>query len=302
MEGWIKLHRKLTKWEWYQDGNTTRLFLHLLLMANHQDGRWQGIEVKRGQHITGRKRLAKDLKLSEKKIRTSLNKLKTANEVTIESTSMYSIVTITNYNTYNKRDLETANETANNESNERPTDGQQEATNKNEKNEKKKDINNALPSSKEKKPKRTKAKPVRDNPPTSLECAQYCDQQEFNPSFIDPDSLYHFYVTDKPKGQEWTYANGKDVMNWKSLFRNIHDSNKKAGKVINNNFVQDSGGVNKYGQTKHGERFHGARQDDEIIKHGYISCNGKGEIVWKANGDEVGIPYDPKIHKELPKP
>ena len=27
MEGWIKLHRKITTWEWWDDHNTTRLFV-----------------------------------------------------------------------------------------------------------------------------------------------------------------------------------------------------------------------------------------------------------------------------------
>ena len=44
--GWIKLHRKFLKWEWYSDINTKSLFLHLLLTANHKDKQWQGITVK----------------------------------------------------------------------------------------------------------------------------------------------------------------------------------------------------------------------------------------------------------------
>ena len=33
MSGWIKLHRKITEWEWYSDANTFRVFMHLLLTA-----------------------------------------------------------------------------------------------------------------------------------------------------------------------------------------------------------------------------------------------------------------------------
>ena len=92
MEGWIKLHRKLTEWEWYKDNNTKSLFIHLLLMANHKDGRFQGQEGKRGQLITGRKVLSVQTGLSEQQIRTGLNKLISTNEITIKTTNKNSLI------------------------------------------------------------------------------------------------------------------------------------------------------------------------------------------------------------------
>lgn len=97
---YIKLHRKILKWEWYQDANTVRLFWHLLLKANFESKRWQGIEMKPGQLLTGRLKLASELKLSEQEIRTSLNKLKSTNEITIVTTSKFSIVTICKWEDY----------------------------------------------------------------------------------------------------------------------------------------------------------------------------------------------------------
>ncbi len=135
MEGWIKLHRKIIAWEWFDDAHTLKLFLYLLAMANHKDGKWQGITVKRGQHITGRKKLAKVLKRSERSIRTSLNKLKTTNEITIQATNRYSTITIVNYNAYN--DKETCNDqpNANQASDKRPATDQQTTTNNNDNND-----------------------------------------------------------------------------------------------------------------------------------------------------------------------
>ena len=52
MEGWIKLHRKILDWEWYDDINTKVLFLHLLLTANHEEQKWRGKIIERGQLIT----------------------------------------------------------------------------------------------------------------------------------------------------------------------------------------------------------------------------------------------------------
>lgn len=98
--GWIKLHRKITEWEWYKDLATSKLFIHLVIMANHEDKSWQGVEVKRGQLITGRKVLAEETGLSEQQIRTSLTKLKSTSEITINSTNKYTIVTVCEYETY----------------------------------------------------------------------------------------------------------------------------------------------------------------------------------------------------------
>src|SRR3990167_268088 len=101
----IKLHRKITEWEWYTDANTNRLFMHLLLKANFKSNRWQGVEILPGQLVTGRKVLADELKLSEQEIRTSLNKLKSTNEITIKSTNKFSIVTVCKWLDYQVNDM-----------------------------------------------------------------------------------------------------------------------------------------------------------------------------------------------------
>lgn len=100
MEGWIKLHRKMINWEWYNDINVKVVFLHLLLTANHEDKKWQGIEIKRGQKITSLSHLAEETKLSVKQIRNVLNKLKSTGEITIKGTNKYTIITIVKYNDY----------------------------------------------------------------------------------------------------------------------------------------------------------------------------------------------------------
>ena len=121
-------------WEWYKDCHVKDVFIHLLLRANHQDNRWQGIVVKRGQIITGRKSLAEELGFSEQSIRTSLNKLKSTNEITIKTTKKYSLITIVNYEKYQTYDLESTNKSTNELTNNQPTTNQQLTTNKNEKN------------------------------------------------------------------------------------------------------------------------------------------------------------------------
>lgn len=69
MEGWIKIHRRILSWEWYNDNNVKVLFLHLLLKANHEDKEWNGITIKRGQLLTSVSRLAKETHLSVRQTR-----------------------------------------------------------------------------------------------------------------------------------------------------------------------------------------------------------------------------------------
>lgn len=140
MEGWIKLHRKMVDWEWYNDNNTKILFLHLLLTANHKDKKWQGQIIKRGQKITSLEHLAKETNLSVQQIRTSLSKLKSTNEITSKTTNKNTLVTILKYSDYQDRDEEdnTQNNIQDNNqiTNEQQTNNKQITTNKNDKNEK----------------------------------------------------------------------------------------------------------------------------------------------------------------------
>ena len=100
MDGWIKLHRKFLEWEWFHNEEMVRLFIHLLLTANYADKKWNGILVKRGQVLTGRKKLSEGTGLSEQEIRTCLSRLKSTSEITIKSTNKYSIITINKYDDY----------------------------------------------------------------------------------------------------------------------------------------------------------------------------------------------------------
>jgi hypothetical protein len=100
MQGWIKLHRKMTEWEWFQKSEMVHLFVHLLLMANHKPKPWQGIDIKRGQVVTGLKSLKKATGISTQTLRTCLSKLEKSGNLTSKSTNKYRIITLCNYETY----------------------------------------------------------------------------------------------------------------------------------------------------------------------------------------------------------
>ena len=129
-QGWIKIHRQLLDWEWYDDINVTRLFLHILLKANHKSKNYKGEIVKVGEHLTSRDILSKETGLTIRQVRTALTKLKTTNELTINSSSQGTKIQIVNYEKYQV--------TTNELTAKRPATDQQTTSNKNVKNEKKK--------------------------------------------------------------------------------------------------------------------------------------------------------------------
>jgi len=127
--GWIKIHRKLLDWEWYDEPNVMRLFLHLLLKANHKDKNYRGQVIKKGTLLTGRDLLAKETGLSIQQIRTAINKLKSTNEITIKTNKQGSVIQIVKYAEYQIL--------TNKVTNKQPDSNQQLTTNKNVKKEKK---------------------------------------------------------------------------------------------------------------------------------------------------------------------
>lgn len=98
--GFIVIHRQIIDWEWYRDTNTFCLFIHLLLMANYEDGRFEGKVVRRGQLITSLSSLSKKTGLSIRQTRTALEHLISTGEVTNESCPQYRVISIVNYDKY----------------------------------------------------------------------------------------------------------------------------------------------------------------------------------------------------------
>ena len=106
------MQRKILSWDWYKDSNTKAVFLHLLLTANYEPGEWRGVKIKAGQRITSISKLSNELDLSFKEIRTALKHLQKTGEVACESTSQYTVITIKNYERYQKAASATANNAA----------------------------------------------------------------------------------------------------------------------------------------------------------------------------------------------
>ena len=214
MEGFIKLHRGLLKWEWYKDQNTKDVFLHLLLNANWEDSRYRGFEVPKGSLIIGRKKIAEELGISEQSVRTALEHLKSTNEITIKSTNKFSIATIVNWEKYQCWNEESTNKSTSESTNEQPT------TNhiKEYKNIRNKEIKNIKSFT----------------PPSLEEVKAYCSERHNN---IDANSFINFYES---KG--WMVGKNK-MKDWKACVRtweNRRNEKPKQEGFISGNYDFDA--------------------------------------------------------------
>jgi len=135
MNGYVRLHRKFTKWGWYDEPNTKAVFLHLLLTANWQESEWHGETIMPGQVVTGRKKLASELGISERSVRTALSRLQETGEISVKTTNKWSVITVENWSKYQMSDGESDQQTTS----KRPTNDQQTTTNEEYKNIRNKD-------------------------------------------------------------------------------------------------------------------------------------------------------------------
>lgn len=94
MTGWIKLHRKLKDWQWYDDHNATRLLIHLLISVNYEEKKWMGITIKPGSMAFSWETLSIQCGLSVMQCRTAMDKLISSKEVTREVTNKYQLITL----------------------------------------------------------------------------------------------------------------------------------------------------------------------------------------------------------------
>lgn len=98
--GYIKLYRKMTKWQWYSDEVMFRVFMHLLLTANYEPAYWRDVKIERGQTVVSLAKLGATLNYSKDTVLKALKRLESSGEITRRPTARYTIITISNYNEY----------------------------------------------------------------------------------------------------------------------------------------------------------------------------------------------------------
>lgn len=111
--GWIKLYRQILEWEYYDDVKCFKLWMHLLLRCNHESGKKAyGFTLEAGQLITTLPKLAAETGLSQKEVRTALDKLLSGRQIAQRTTNKFRLITVENWAFYQGADCATGRQTA----------------------------------------------------------------------------------------------------------------------------------------------------------------------------------------------
>lgn len=196
MSGWIKIHRKFLDWEWFNKSEAVHLFIYLVLKANHKDGQWQGIDIKKGQFVTSFGKISSDTGISLQTIRTLLKKFEKTNEINTQTTNKYTIITICKYECYQQESEQPNTQLTNKQQ----TTNKQLTTNKNDKNNKKEIYI-----------------------PEFSEFLTYAIEKEPLINQVDLKLKYESWVVN-----EWRDGNGNKISNWKSKLLNTLPYIKKV--------------------------------------------------------------------------
>lgn len=95
--GFVKLPRSITNRSWFSDRNTLQLYVTLLLKAVFRESEFEGVKLKPGQLITSISKLMEVTCLTERQTKTALKHLKESGDITVQSTTKFSIITLNYY-------------------------------------------------------------------------------------------------------------------------------------------------------------------------------------------------------------
>ncbi|GEC77724.1 hypothetical protein [Flavobacterium aquatile] len=95
-KGFIKLSKNILDWQWYNDSNVCRLYIHILLKANFKRNNWQGIEINVGEFVTSVEKLHIEIGISIQSVRTALIKLKDTGYISLKPTNRFILIKVNN--------------------------------------------------------------------------------------------------------------------------------------------------------------------------------------------------------------
>lgn len=93
-KGFVKFYRTIPQREWFGDDETLKVYVFLLCSIAVEDFETAGRTFRKGQFVTSVKKLSEQCRLSVRQTRTALEHLKATNDITICTTSKYSIITV----------------------------------------------------------------------------------------------------------------------------------------------------------------------------------------------------------------
>jgi hypothetical protein len=125
VEGYVKLWRKSMESAVFKNANVWKFWCWCLMKATHKPVQilvgYQRVDLVPGQFIFGRAKASKELRLSEREIRTCVDTLSKLENMTIKATNKFSIISICNWDTYQNGKNENDQHNDQQATNKRPT-------------------------------------------------------------------------------------------------------------------------------------------------------------------------------------
>lgn len=94
VNGFVKMPREIAGRSWFGDGTTLKVYVFLLCSAVFKDIARDGFIIRKGQYITSIRELSGKCQLSIQQTRTVLKHLKATNDITIQASPSFSIITV----------------------------------------------------------------------------------------------------------------------------------------------------------------------------------------------------------------
>lgn len=127
--GYVLIWKQILETSFFKDSYAVHLAIYLTLKANHADNKTvfngEEIIIKRGQVLTGRHKLAKDLGITPSTVWRKCELLRKVGFLDIETNNRFSIITLTKYDTYQNPRYDGGQPSGQQMDNKRTTDGQQ---------------------------------------------------------------------------------------------------------------------------------------------------------------------------------
>lgn len=127
--GWVKLWRKSLDSAVWQNQDLWRFWTWCLMKATRRPRialvGFQEIPLKPGQFVMGRDKAAEETGMTSRKVRTCLKHLKNLKNVTSKTTNKFTVITITNWHSYQSSDTQSDQQNDQEATSRRPAGDQQ---------------------------------------------------------------------------------------------------------------------------------------------------------------------------------
>lgn len=100
-KGFIAIDRNIQNWRWYTDSTTFRVWLHILMKCNFEEGNFKGTVILPGQWFTSYDHIAEALKISKSQARTAVGHLRDTQEIACDTAHYGLLITVLNWEKYN---------------------------------------------------------------------------------------------------------------------------------------------------------------------------------------------------------